>query len=274
MRKWIWLAVAILIALAGWAEADQQADHIFYLPKALTTIESAAFAGDTIEKIYLSDAVRFIADDAFDHVGMFYVEEDSYAHRWCESHSYPHVYMPKGLEWDLDSQGYVITGYHGEKTELVLPDEFCGNKIYRIGQGAFAGSGLTSIRLPAFLTEIESEAFYECMSLTTVENLFNPSLQIVGDFAFYGCTSLTISDPVVTWNSLGYNAFCNCQNITGVLTIPHSTALYDLSYAFAYTGITEAAIPETIFVDDYTFEGCQTEIPQTGKQLHGQMKTV
>ena len=55
-----------------------------------------------------------------------------------------------GLEYEELEDGTVeITGYSGEDTVLVIPDEIYGKRVTSIGSYAFSGcSGLTEITLP------------------------------------------------------------------------------------------------------------------------------
>ncbi len=129
--------------------------------------------------------------------------------------------------------------------------------VKNIGNYAFLGcSGLTSVTIPNSVTSIGADAFYECSSLTkaefaSVESLCkmefvnyssNPlttyanlyingeevtevsipnTITSIGDYTFYGCsslTSVTIPDSVTT---IGKYAFCGCINLTSV-NIPNS----------------------------------------------------
>ena len=98
-------------------------------------------------------------------------------------------------------------------TSLTLPAG-----ITEIGWFAFDGcSGLTSLNLPSGITEIGDCAFYGCSGLTCL-NL--PSgITEIGDGAFYGCSGLTSLTLPAGITEIGYGAFQGCSGLTS-LTLP------------------------------------------------------
>lgn len=63
----------------------------------------------------------------------------------------------------------IITGYHGDKSILVMPDEIEGYTITTIGEGAFSGNtAIESVFLPIGLKEIRSKAFSGCSNLRDI----------------------------------------------------------------------------------------------------------
>ena len=61
-----------------------------------------------------------------------------------------------------------------------------------IGGSAFRGSGLTSIHLPSSLESIGDWCFYKCTSLTSVEFGSDIHLKSIGNNAFGSCPNLTM----------------------------------------------------------------------------------
>ena len=84
-----------------------------------------------------------------------------------------------------------------------------------IGNRAFSGcSRLTSLTLPAGITEIGECAFYGCSGLTSLN--LPASISEIGDFAFSDCsglTSLTLPDGIT---EIGEYAFWNCSGLTSI----------------------------------------------------------
>lgn len=77
----------------------------------------------------------------------------------------------------------VITGYSGSETDLRLPDVIDGHRVCAVGSAAFAGIGsIGRLYLNSSLEIIEEYAFYGCTGLTDVT--FNGALWSVGSAAF------------------------------------------------------------------------------------------
>ena len=63
-----------------------------------------------------------------------------------------------------------IIGYIGTNSEIIIPAELNGSKIYVIGEGAFKdNANLTKVTISSGITKIESKAFSNCQNLKTVE---------------------------------------------------------------------------------------------------------
>lgn len=76
--------------------------------------------------------------------------------------------------------------------------------VTAIGAGAFAGTGVTKVTLPAAVTKIGANAFEGCTKLSSVSS----SATTIGASAFKGCTTLTkISTKATT---IGASAFQGC----------------------------------------------------------------
>ncbi len=130
-----------------------------------------------------------------------------------------------GLEF-LDN---IVDIYHGEVTEVFVPEYWNGKAITEIGQNSFGStkvvnvhlpdsikliSGgafklatkLTTINFPKNLKTIEYEAFNECIKLKTVE--FNDGLEFIGNRTFQssGLEEVTFPSSV---KHLGDRCFAN-----------------------------------------------------------------
>lgn len=78
---------------------------------------------------------------------------------------------------------YAFTGLTSLKS-ITLP-----SSLKQIGTGAFSGSGITSVVIPADVSQIDAYAFMRCSSLTSVS--FPTSLEAIGERAFAYCPSLS-----------------------------------------------------------------------------------
>ena len=106
-----------------------------------------------------------------------------------------------GYYFEENNGEYTLTGYLGDETNLVLPENYKGN-TYSISYNAFRGcSGLTSIEIPNSVISIDGYAFADCSGLTSIE--IPNSVTSIGNYAFYGCSlkSLTIGAGVLSIGS-------------------------------------------------------------------------
>lgn len=89
---------------------------------------------------------------------------------------------------------------------MTILGELGGKTVTRIGEKAFEGKNITSIKIPKPVTEIGSDAFWDAKSLSTVEFEAGSKLQTIGEdaFAYTGLTSKRIPSSVV---NMGPNIF-------------------------------------------------------------------
>lgn len=129
---------------------------------------------------------------------------------------------PSGWEYIITGDTARIAGYNGILSgSLTIPDTISDYKVTSIGTNAFSNTSLTSIEIPSSVTSIGLDAFYNCTNLETVT--FSdpveggvPSLEEIGNRAFWGCTALTSIEIPSSVTSIGTNAFYNCTNLETV----------------------------------------------------------
>ena len=180
-----------------------------------------------------------------------------------------------------------ITGYGGTDTVVVIPSKINGVTVETIGNAAFRDSSVTSVTIPASVTEIGSNAFAGCTNLTSVHyagdwsNLTiqsgNPAVQdaaneqlfdfdftpdntaaIVTNYKYNGAAAdVTIPSrykgkPVTT---IGHAAFFNSA-VTSV-TIPDSvTSISDDAFVNC-PQLTNISIPNSVtYIGFFAFGSC------------------
>ena len=129
-----------------------------------------------------------------------------------------------------NSGAVTITGYTGSGGGVAIPDTINGYPVTTIGDGAFAGSALTSVTIPNSVTSIGQQAFNQCTSLRSV--MMGNGVTNIGIFAFYYCGSLTNVIIPNSITSIGASAFDYCSSLTSEI-IPNSVTSIGSS-AFSY----------------------------------------
>ena len=109
-------------------------------------------------------------------------------------------------------RGYYVGGPWGNND---IKRVIIGDSVTSIGSEAFRQCvSLTSVTIPNSVTTIGNSAFSECLSLTSVT--IGNSVTTIGNRAFSGCgslTSVTIPNSVTT---IGETAFYYCSSLTSV----------------------------------------------------------
>lgn len=138
------------------------------------------------------------------------------------------------------------------------------NGTVTIGESAFQGATLKTVKIPTTVTTLEDWCFSLCKNLTTVT--IPSSVTKYGDGPFYECENLT-SAYVKSSANLAYSMFMNCTKLATVelndnikaidnrvfakdaaltkITLPSKVELI-YSAAFAQTGITSVTIPANV----------------------------
>ena len=226
----------------------------------------------------IGDSLRVIKKYAKDshYEGIYCIrpecEEETDVYRFCSEEREDFngyeisIYMNDDDEWTneepifnkilFDSDEHLILN-----EDLAFSDETCTNIVPKrvllykgevvipegeteIKSEAFKEcTSLTSVVIPKSVTKIGYEAFSGCTSLTSV--VIPESVTTIGGWAFSGCTSLTsiiIPESVTT---IGYCAFEKCTSLTSVV-IPDSVTEIDSNAFKECTSLTSVVIPEGV----------------------------
>ena len=92
-------------------------------------------------------------------------------------------------ELNEEGDGYTVTDFTGEETQLIIPAEYNGLPVTAVqgqyGTGAFARTSITSVVIPDSILEIGQNTFNNCTELVTVTISAGSSLTTIGNNAFY-----------------------------------------------------------------------------------------
>lgn len=238
----------------------------------------ADFAKTWMQELYLPATVKNIASNSITKISNLYYAgtlED-----WCNINF---VYWKNGIQnMYIDNtlmQGELIVP---QSITQIKPFAFAGwgniqqvvlhDNITDIGRYAFFDNTLTQINLPDSITSISEYAF----AGSNLESVVLPdSITAIGEYAFAGsnlqsvvfsdsitkisnrmlsyCESLTSVVLPQNLQSIGINAFYNCNSLVEISPLPHTLTTINFG-AFEYTKIDRIIIPNSVtYIGDYAF---------------------
>ena len=144
--------------------------------------------------------------------------------------------------YNNESNSWTLYSYLGEGGDLTLPESYGGTKVTGINQECFMNSAVTSVTIPKGYTSIGNYAFYGCESLSTVSFPQTIGNIGMGAFAASGIENADLSETSIPYVS----AYCfkSCKQLTSV-KLPE-TAEFIAIEAFYGTGLTEIDIPKSV----------------------------
>lgn len=157
--------------------------------------------------------------------------------------------------FDFNLTTGTITKYNGTDTVVVIPSKINGVTVTTIGTDAFLGLNITSVTIPASVTEIGSNAFAGCTNLTSVN--------YAGDWS-----NLTIQsgNPAVedAVNAQLFD-FAFTPDNTAVIVTKYNGIAADVTIPSRYKGKPVTAINNAVFpnsaVTSVTIPDSVTSIP-------------
>lgn len=166
--------------------------------------------------------------------------------------------------FDFNLTTGTITKYNGTDTVVVIPSKINGVTVTTIGTDAFLGLNITSVTIPANVTEIGSNAFAGCTNLTSVNyagdwsNLTiqsgNPAVQDAANAPLFDF-EFTPDNTAVIVTNYKYNGAAADVTIPSryqgkpVTTIGHA--------AFFNSAVTSVTIPDSVTsISDEAFINC------------------
>lgn len=168
-------------------------------------------------------------------------------------------------DFTFDATTGTIKKYNGNDAVVNIPSEINGTPVTTIGNAAFRDSSVTSVTIPASVTEIGSNAFAGCTNLTSVNyagdwsNLTiqsgNPAVQDAANAPLFGFEFIPPDNTAVIVTNYKYNGAAADVTIPSryqgkpVTTIGHA--------AFFNSAVTSVTIPDSVTsISDEAFINC------------------
>jgi BspA type Leucine rich repeat region (6 copies) len=108
---------------------------------------------------------------------------------------------------------YILGNYFGPGGDVVIPATNNGAPVGSIAEQVFYGlTNLTSVVIPATVTNIGNFAFTTCPGLTNV--IIPNSVSGIGDFAFEDCSALMSATIPGSLTNMGTWVFAGCTSLT------------------------------------------------------------
>jgi len=171
-------------------------------------------------------------------------------------------------KWALDNAGLLVIDGKGK-----MPDwETHKNGDSWVSTAPWYQRGeagaIKRVHISDGVTSIGNDAFYKCMSLTSID--IPAGVTSIRKYAFSGCSSLTSIHIPNGVTSIGYDAFGYCSSLTSI-HIPDGVTSIE-NWAFAWCeNLTSIHIPDgVISIGEDAFSSCkslrQVTMPQRFKR--------
>lgn len=183
----------------------------FVIPESVTSIEAYAFSDcESLTNIFLGYNLSYVSVDAFDSNVVFFVNEDSYAQRFCQDNSKTFcVYSPyteftfNNVTYRFEDGSVSVIGYDDEAAgyadEVEFLDTLAGFPVECIESSTFHYDHFAKVTVPKYTKIIRSYSFSYSESLKEV--YLPEGLEKIESSAFIGCgalSSVVIPESVTT----------------------------------------------------------------------------
>ena len=165
----------------------------------------------------------------------------------------------KETNWDTETIEITITGYNGSDAVVTIPETIEDSPVTSIGNSAFKGNKtITSVTIPATVTEIREYAFEDCTNLAELKLPAN--LKYFGDRAI---KNTAIYNDSKNWdgNSLYFNNILVevSKDLEGEYKIKDGTVIIGGDAFMSNRNITSVIFPSSLkYVNGGAFQFCRS----------------
>ena len=151
---------------------------------------------------------------------------------------------------------YVITGYTGNKTELVLPSTYNGMPIVGIEDYAFANNeNIVSIVIPEPTFTFDSNDLNDSFSEEAIPvEQFKLGYESIGENAFFSCVSLKSVTLPSSVNTIEIGAFNSCENLESI-NLENVNTVQATAF-LACESLKSVKLEKVTIIEDLAFAGC------------------
>lgn len=144
--------------------------------------------------------------------------------------------------WEDTDGGVMLTGYTGEDTAIIIPEQLGGMDVVSIGSNVFTNVAVTGVKIPDTVVAIEERAFFYCTTLVEIQ--LGNSVESIGNEAFEGCVALATVQLDDRLQTIGEMAFGMCASLKEIV-LPNG--LQEIcGGAFGSSGLERITIPGTV----------------------------
>jgi hypothetical protein len=198
------------------------------LPEGITSIEDEVFRDcSSLISVNIPKNVTSIEDMTF--YGCYSLDgiilpdgiENIGDWAFCRCRSLTSINIPDGV---VNIGDYAFDGCYALSGSLNIP-----KGVTNIGDHAFSYSSLSEIILHEGLTRIGNYAYYGCSSLTSIN--IPEGVTSIGDYAFVNCSSLTDLTFPRSVTSIGYSVIDGCSSLQKLVCNSSVDYIGDLNYS-------------------------------------------